>query len=88
MKVIWRWIFFYYNEKKVKESVNEYSTIKKVIRRTSHFLKQLHNIKEDKASSYRFTLAYNENRITFDIHCVDGSYGMKKFFGIKPYSVI
>ena len=74
---------------KLKESTKEYSNIKKVIKRMSNFLKQLYVLNKDEASSYRFTLSYNEiNGMSFDIHCVNASYGMKRFFGIKPYSVI
>ena len=53
------------------------------------FLTVLNEITEENIQSYKFTLSKEEkNGITFCIHCVDASYGMKDFLKIKPYSVI
>ena len=72
-----------------KKEIESIQTIKKYNKKMLSFLTVLNEITEENIQSYKFTLSKEEkNGITFCIHCVDASYGMKDFLKIKPYSVI
>ena len=43
---------------------------------------------EEIINSFRFILKKNEKKMSFEIICIDASYGFKKYLKIRPYSTI